>query len=142
MIIMKTLIKSLFIVAILSVTFSGCKKDDNELKNVKTYNGITDQDQTVKYQTGEVDGTLYLIGYDLTIIYAHQQGMATHGVKKYDSEGIVKISNNKFNVDLGGVTDYLNGNFSNQMDSLTGQYSYKFTEHDTVISGQFWTLKE
>ncbi len=143
MIAMKTPFKSIASIVFLSLIISACNKDEtNEPQNVETYNGITDQDMTVKYQTGELDGKLFLISYDLTVIYAYQQGMATQELKKYDSEGIIQINNKQFDLDLGSATNYLNGNFSDQMDSLTGQYSYKFTEHDTVISGQFWTLKE
>ncbi|MCF8402265.1 MAG: hypothetical protein K9G45_12965, partial [Bacteroidales bacterium] len=121
-----------------------CNKDDdenNEPENVKSYTGITDQDYVVQFQTGEINSTLYLLKYDLTVLYSSQQGANTQELELYKSEGITKIENNQFEVNLSVESSFLKGNFSQQMDSLTGQYSYKFSQADTVISGQFWTLK-
>lgn len=141
---MKLLKKISFALVIASMLFVACNKDDdenNEPENVKSYTGITDQDYAVQFQTGEINNTLYLLKYDLTVVYSSQQGTNTQELELYKSEGITKIENNKFEVDLSVESSYIKGNFSQQMDSLTGQYSYKFSQSDTVISGQFWTLK-
>lgn len=142
---MKALKKISFALVIATLLFAACNKDDdedNQPQNVKTYMGITDQDYTAEFQTGEIGGALYLLKYDLTVVYSSQQGITTKELEVYESEGIKKIENNKFEIDLPEESSFIKGNFSQQMDSLTGQYSYKFSIADTVISGQFWTLKQ
>ncbi len=135
-----------FLTLLLALTIidTGCKNkdEDNEPQDVKTYNGITDQDLNIQVSTGMINGELFLLSYDFKVIYADGQHYEEQELSKYNSEGLTKITGNQLNYNLGDPESYITGYFTAALDSLDGNYSYKFVNIGKTASGQFWTLKQ
>ncbi len=130
------------LIVVFFIFFVSCNDDEKEPENIKIYNGITDQDMTMRLKTATIDGKLYVYFYKFTVIYADSLHYEEAELQGSSSEGLAEIKNNHFDMNLGDPDSYLTGDFNNTMDSLEGLYSYKFTDYDNVVSGQFWTLKE
>jgi len=130
---------SIIVLSGIIILVSSCNKDkddDNTMKDIKSYQGKTDQDQNVKFQTGVIKDQLYLKSYDMTVIYIDVGQSFTYEAADDNSDGIIPINNNTFEVNLGGTESFIKGNLISNQDSINGQYGYKF-EEGKVSSGDY-----
>lgn len=128
----------------ISLFFAACADDNgndvnNDPQNVKTYTGTTDQGENVKFQTGEIKGELWLLEYDLTVIYNENDYSEDFTFSEYNSQGIQKMNNGQFEIKLGDK-DFVNGQVSG--NQITGNYSYVFIvsptlREDILVTGTF-----
>ena len=138
------------LLALISVAifFAACQPDDPDNgndktpKNVKTFSGTTDQNENVKFRTGEISNELWLLEYQLTVIFVDSSGGSyeeqDYSYSESESDGIKKMTNNSFNISLG-TNDFINGTVNSGQTEISGTYSYEFitTEGDTVVTGNF-----
>lgn len=133
------------LIAIISIAmfYAACQPDpDNgngkNPTNIKTYTGTTDQNENVKFQTGEISSELWLLEYQLTVIYEEGGETDDFYFSEYKSDGIQKISNNSFKISLD-PKDYIDGTVNSAQTEISGTYSYEFitAAGDTVVSGSF-----
>ena len=137
------------LIAIISIAmfYAACQPDpdngnDKNPTNIKTFTGTTDQNENVKFQTGEISNELWLLEYQLTVIYVDSSGGSyeeqDYSYSEYESDGIKKITNNSFSISLD-PNDYINGTVNSAQTEISGTYSYEFitSAGDTVVSGNF-----
>jgi predicted heme/steroid binding protein len=130
----------IFTSAMILLLSSGCKKnnDDNTMKDIISYSGKTNQDSTILFQTGTINGKLYLKSYSITIGYNDGGSQASHTASQDNSDGIMQINNNYFEIQIDNPGDYIKGAIISN-DSINGTYSYRFEGLGETVSGIFWT---
>jgi len=122
---------------------SSCNKnkDDDTMKDIISYTGKTDQDETIQIQTGTINGNLYLKSYSFTVTYHEGGSEASYTASQDNTDGIMQINNNTFEVNIDQPGDFLKGNIVAGADSITGTYSYRFVQEDATVSGEFWSAR-
>ena len=132
---------------VISVMAISCKKDKDEPEsapqpeNPKNYSGITDQDNPAKFGTAEIGGVLFLMSYEIKLVYydtVHQQSYHEE-LSASISSGIVQFNGDTFTYSDNKLD--LKGTLNNGDVNLSGNYSWKYDGNNTY-DGSFNTVKQ
>ena len=58
-----------------------------------------------------------------------------------NSDGIMQINNNYFEIQIDNPGDYIKGEIISNADSINGTYSYRFEGLEETVSGIFWSVR-
>ena len=130
-----------------SILMAGCKKDEDEPaptpqpENPKTYMGTTDQDLAASFGTAEIGGLLYLVSFNIDLIYHDTVNQSTHqaSLSQAISSGIVQFNGTSFQYDQSDLS--LSGSLENGDEHLIGNYTWKYDGVNSY-SGIFNTVKQ
>jgi hypothetical protein len=134
-------------VLVISLLASACKKDKDDPdptpqpQNPKNYAGTTEQDNPVKFSTAEIGGTLFLVSYEISLVYfdtVHQQSYH-EDLSSAISSGIVAFNGTSFQLIDGNLS--LSGTLGNGDDHLSGTYDWKYDGINSY-NGSFNTVKQ
>ena len=132
---------------IISLLATSCKKENDDPEpapqpqNPKNYSGTTDQDNTAKFGTAEIGGALFLVSYEISLVYfdtVHQQSYQ-EDLSASISSGIVQFNGDTFSFSDNKLD--LTGKLENGDVNLSGTYTWKYDGNNTY-EGNFNTVKQ
>ena len=131
----------------LSILMAGCNKDEDEPaptpqpENPKAYMGTTDQDLAARFGTAEIGGLLYLVSFNIDLIYHDTVNQSTHqaSMSKASNSGIVQFNGTSFQYDQSDLS--MSGALDNGDATLSGTYTWKYDGVNTY-SGTYNTVKQ
>lgn len=133
------------------VAFSGCKKDDDDSTsdpstiptNIKNYQGTTDWNETIKLSTGELNGDIYLVSYDITVHYVDTVSSQSYedNFSLIIESGIQKFNGNSIEVIIENDILSIDGTLEDSDAKITGSYTWEYSGSSS-ISGTFTTEKQ
>jgi hypothetical protein len=129
----------------ISIAFSSCKKKETPLPDypqlLGTWPGTTSQGTTISLGVTNINGTLYINQYDLTV-YTASGYQALHAG---NSDGLAVINNTQFNIHIGTGSageSYIDGTFDVQDTTLSGNFAvYPSGNTIDLISGYYYCNK-
>lgn len=139
---MKT--KKTLLVIILSLLLVSCSDDSDPASPTVaiagTYSGSSTQGKPVTITISGINGEAYVTSFDFEFAYSSGGGTASGSWSETNSEGIVKVDNNSFEISFGSETDNkLEGTINN--NTINGGFKY-YVSATVSTSAEFTLNKE